>query len=425
MLQQYLQKQEYFIDHISFQHNQNYYHGNGIMLWNPDEGFRIMARLKRDDSIPKREEVRAISFHPPTTIRLKLSNGSRAIVPNLRIGDEIALSNRFITTVHHVIFIESNKFSSTSSHWFVSSLYQASTHLTLPEPITHETLLDNEPLAKSYSRAGLRFTDETGFQVKGKIDDKNYLLFHSRLPKSQWTRQQSMCWAQGLQEAIALVAGESTQLLSQKVYRNKHIYTDTRVTVKPTSFGIPFRPFDNDILDKNVIIRLAKLLTQNKEKGHICRQILYQLAAASQQETRAASELLLSTILEATLRTLYEVPFVDTKRENKFSIESYWKKFRKEYFSDSPENGRKWKKVTDRLIETYKRLRHRNAHPDWLTGTEGAFSPKKLNQTTDDMIFLSRFYGYMILALTGVDNLQPVFPVPNKDWKPLITIERQ
>jgi hypothetical protein len=36
---------------------------------------------------------------------------------------------------------------------------------------------------------------------------------------------------------------------------------------------------------------------------------------------------------------------------------------------------------------------------------------KQLKKSSLGLIFLSRFYGYMILAMAGVKDLQPLFPV--------------
>ena len=49
-------------------------------------------------------------------------------------------------------------------------------------------------------------------------------------------------------------------------------------------------------------------------------------------------------------------------------------------------------------------------------------SHEKAEQTLDDMIFLSHFYGYMILALAGVSDLKPLFPAPHKQWGPMATV---
>jgi len=45
-----------------------------------------------------------------------------------------------------------------------------------------------------------------------------------------------------------------------------------------------------------------------------------------------------------------------------------------------------------------------------------------MEKSLDDMIFLSRFYGYMILALAGFRDLKPDFPKPHSEWSPAIKI---
>jgi hypothetical protein len=37
------------------------------------------------------------------------------------------------------------------------------------------------------------------------------------------------------------------------------------------------------------------------------------------------------------------------------------------------------------------------------------------------MLQLTWFYGYMILAMAGVPNLEPKFPAPHREWKALMT----
>ena len=83
-----------------------------------------------------------------------------------------------------------------------------------------------------------------------------------------------------------------------------------------------------------------------------------------------AAELLLSTILEAALRTWEEIPFVlgDRTFNRKVSLE----RFREEYFSEE------WKESCDLALRSHTNLRHRNAHPDWLTGHGGSLSHEKM-----------------------------------------------
>ena len=67
-------------------------------------------------------------------------------------------------------------------------------------------------------------------------------------------------------------------------------------------------------------------------------------------------------------------------------------------------------------------MRHRNAHPDWLTIRGGALEEPSLERSLDDIVFLSAFYGYMVRSLAGFKDLKPRFPKPMKDWRPVMTI---
>ncbi len=68
-------------------------------------------------------------------------------------------------------------------------------------------------------------------------------------------------------------------------------------------------------------------------------------------------------------------------------------------------------------------MRHRNAHPDFLLKKGGYLSEEYREKSVDDMIYLSRFYGYMILAMAGFQDLEPQFPPPFAEWKATVKIE--
>jgi hypothetical protein len=74
------------------------------------------------------------------------------------------------------------------------------------------------------------------------------------------------------------------------------------------------------------------------------------------------------------------------------------------------------------VLRDFGHLRHRSAHPDWLFTQGGALSDEEMKKSVDCMIFLSRFYGYMILALAGFQDLEPRFPKPHAQWPTPLTI---
>ncbi len=76
--------------------------------------------------------------------------------------------------------------------------------------------------------------------------------------------------------------------------------------------------------------------------------------------------------------------------------------------------------LSTEVMKAHTYLRDRNAHPDWLFKQGGALSKEETEKALDNMIFLSRFYGYMILTLAGFKNLEPKFPQPHKEQSPLV-----
>jgi hypothetical protein len=78
-------------------------------------------------------------------------------------------------------------------------------------------------------------------------------------------------------------------------------------------------------------------------------------------------------------------------------------RFQKKYLSPACRHVRK------RALDAFERLRHSTAHPEWLVDKMALPAEAARSQSFDDLRVLSRFYGYMILALAGVPNLQPVF----------------
>jgi hypothetical protein len=425
-MKSYFSEEEYFIDHIWFHNGECRHDGNGILTWNPANGFHLAARVKRNKPLPPRKDFKTISLGPRVLLKMKLVGGLLAIVPNVSLNDLALIGGHISLDVNRVIFIQPKKEGADSSHCFGSALYETKTNLLLPDKVSQETQIGSWQPAQSLSFSGFHYEDNCNQKVIGKLTDKKYLDFNWSLPKSQWSKTNNWDFAKGLQDAISIVAGEVIQLRYHESHRYGRIYTEMRTGEQPYSLGVFFRLFDQDTLDRDIIVQLANFLTRDSKESEICRKIFYQMADASRQKTWQAKELLLSTILEAALRTLFNYPFSPEKpkKEDLFKIRQALKRFREQYLSDDKEVGRKWKKAINRVAEIHKRLRHRNAHPDWLLGQGGAYSTDEMERTINDVIFLSRFYKYMILALAGFKGMEPLFPKPFSDWGPIMTITR-
>ena len=126
------------------------------------------------------------------------------------------------------------------------------------------------------------------------------------------------------------------------------------------------------------------------------------MMSAARAPNYHTKELLIATILEAIFRNIEKKPF---KRDGKsLSMKNLIPRFCKQYLS--PE----WFDVCDNMLDLHKELRDRNAHPDWLFEQDGSLSEEETTKSFNDMILLSRFYGYLILAFSGEKNIKPKFP---------------
>ena len=170
---------------------------------------------------------------------------------------------------------------------------------------------------------------------------------------------------------------------------------------------------ERTLWEKQTFFHLADFFAREEPHAQICRNIFDQLAEAARQRSWQAQELLLATILEAALRNVFNKPFTRKKQLGKFDISNPLSKFVGLYL-----DGSKWRGARKRAEAAFHRLRDRNAHPDWMLQDKGERPIGDLETSLDDMIFLSKFYGYMILALAGFKDQEPRFPGPHRQWEP-------
>jgi hypothetical protein len=213
---------------------------------------------------------------------------------------------------------------------------------------------------------------------------------------------------------MSILSGQTVNLLRREVRMNGRRCTEMRRQPKTLSVGL-MSPFleQRDKIDKEILFKPVPFFARNDRRARICRHIWQQILEASRQAGQQATELLMSTILEAALRTFDGYSFSKNKS---WDLKKSMKKFQSEYLPVG------WSNACDKLKVVRERLRHRNAHPDWLYKGGGSLERQHVTASLDDLIFLSRFYGYMILALAGINDLEPRFPGPHQDWNPLMTV---
>ncbi len=187
---------------------------------------------------------------------------------------------------------------------------KSSRKLLFPDTLFTETKIGEIDYGQSFSRAGFRFSDNNVKQVIGEIKEDKFLYFNWNLPKENWTKEQHWRFAEALRDALSIYSGEVLQLRYHESYRITRLAREYDSNGKPSSLGLVFCFLDYDIVPKDDIIQLASFLSQPSEHERIIRKIFWQVVDASNQNLISVSELILSTILEASLRTIYGLPFV-------------------------------------------------------------------------------------------------------------------
>jgi hypothetical protein len=159
------------------------------------------------------------------------------------------------------------------------------------------------------------------------------------------------------------------------------------------------KPFDGDLIKKDRLFSLTEFFLKDSREAGACRKLFDQMIRASQQRRWTDAELILSTALEGLLRFLERIPTSDRE----WDVGQGLSRFREKYLSPQ------WRIACRQTLAAFERLRHSTAHPDWLVDKMKRGSESERSQSFKDMRLLSRFFGYMILALAGFKDLQPVF----------------
>jgi hypothetical protein len=426
LLWDYFKETELFIKRIFFFYEGIRYEGTGTMQWNPTKGFHIAVQVKPDKEMPFRKDIGSVDLRPLTRIYMQLGNSESAIIPGVRLNEiELLMDYHVTLNVSRIIFIQRNNSSHEIKYWSGSGLYELDSKPAFPDTVIIETKVGNSKPDHSTSLAGLYHDEPNGEQIIGKFKENMYFEASWSLLKEVCTKDSSWRMAEGIRDAISVLDGQEIRMRVREVYyRNKYV-CEVNALGKTSSLNSVSRLFDHNILKRNEIVDLAKFFANGGEKARICRNIFQQIAESSHQKSWQASELLLATILEAALRTLYNQPFKanENKQENKFDINKSLKCFREEYLSNDVQVGRKWKNAINQVIKAQKQLRDKNAHPDWMFSQNDEYSKDETIKTLNNMVILSRFYGTMIKALAGFGNLAPVSYKPVTDWK-IVSIER-
>lgn len=416
---EYEEPTTYHLRKVQFAHLGGSYVGRGTMTWDPADGFRVDAALERHGPpLPKTLELGRFGVVPRSDfqmIKLRLTSHDWAVIPYVRVADrlELLVEGGLSFRATRALFATRGAKTNVTGRYSGTALIAAPKALLLPDRVETTTLLVDTFLSKTF-RSGLLEEGETHNWRCWRTDDV-YVHTSWDLSSSAWSRYDSWIWPEAVCLAVSLLSGRVVRLAERTIYRRSITLSERNIKREVCDLDF-MAPFGRGApLDRNLLVTLTPRFVRDESARRIASLVMQQLSDASRQETWQAKELLCATILEALLRTVQGHPFKPGDRS--FNIEAALKHFRVKHFDDS------WKCECTRALDAHRRLRHRNAHPDWIATEDGGLSSEQMEQSLDDMIRLSRLYGYMILALAGLPKMKPAFPAPHRQWGATMTME--
>jgi hypothetical protein len=393
------------------------YEGRGIMRWKPDEGFHIDAFLDRHGpplsgsielgktGVAQKSDARLIWMKP--------TGEDWAVTPKIILRDRLDLltENRLSIKVPRVLFYKRYEINPAGCPGY-ALFATGSPEIILPDSVQTDLRIAGHEWEKRLT-SGL--WHEGNPDLVGRYVRDSVLEMRWTFPETNTTiRKRSWVWGPALAEAFSVLLGRSVRLLERRIQVSRGVFFERQRQREVESLGVLSPISVQGVVRKDDLLKLTEFFAASSDHARICRSIFAQLLEASRQKTWPGTELLCATILEAALRTLDKHPFRPS--DNSWKIKESIHRFRERFLSDE------WESACDRVFAVRRRLRHRNAHPDWLAEGGGSRSEGQMTESLDDLIFLSRFYGYMILALAGWRGLKPVFPPPHREWKGSFTV---
>lgn len=393
------------------------------MDWNPTSGFHIDALMDKTfnpvDAFKTLGQIIVNTKEDVFPIRLNIRGHGRGIARAYPLAQPKSLfpdNHLCLSKLERVTFFSSlpKEFHSTLPFWSGSALYLTSNKLEFPDHLNTKTELAGR-LIYATNSTGLSVDEEENWCISGQQKSDGEFELNWALNRSRWHRNDAWRFGEAARRALSIISAQAVSIARRELSRGGQRIVELRRRDDPRKLSYYFWPLlgdDGGVLErwksnKFTFLKLTEFFMRGGANAETCWTIFCQMAEASRQQTRHGQELLLATILEAILRTLYKVPFQEQKSGTKpppYKRKDLMEKFRTEFLSD------KWIKACERALEVHTKLRHRNAHPDWLTSPDGTLSKEQLKKSSVGLVFLSRFYGYMILAMAGVKDLQPLFP---------------
>ena len=386
------------------------YSGRGVMTWKPTEGFHIEAFVKRHGPpLASPLSLGRTGLIPQHCVRMRPEGYIWAFTPAAVLDDDMRVieNNRLSIDVDTVTLCQRHDPGrEISPHGDILCAVRAKPRF--PDHEEAEIRIGGERFGSESKRAIV--LKEQGLFLRGRILNDRTVELTWSFPETIKPKTYCWEWCFSLVDALSIMQGEDVQLLRRNMHVGQRSVTEINKRSSAISLGLlsPFGP--RSWIDAKSFAALAAVLAKDDVKADVCRRIFGQLIEARKQTTWQAMELLIATILEASLRTIFNEPFVPGKKGG-FALNKWMNAFRERYLAPGTSTPQKlttrWENACKKVVEARDRLRHRNAHADWLEGHGGSISDAQMSQAEGDMVVLVRFYGYVIKALAGHMGLEP------------------
>lgn len=286
--------------------------------------------------------------------------------------------------------------------------------ISFPNVVETVRRVDDIPYEQRFELLGIVETSQFGSLLGVQDQDGTLeLRLHDSNAATTWSPHWR--WMEAFRLALSIVSGREVQLLQRSLAWSSHTLTEL-VARKPVVKMSYFSPMlsSTQLVDATAlrdVVALSDFLAIPSLKGSIIQSLWYQLCDAANAKLETSAALLLGIGIEAAVRTLYNQP--TQQQRDGFTVPKYLDRLQADYFGDG------WSEVFQRIKGIFGELRHRNAHPHWINS--GKRSLEHARQELDDIIYLSAFYGKLILRLADSPT-SSAMPVPHSQWRPLMTV---
>lgn len=389
--------------------------GKGFMHWDSNKGFEINLIVNSNDY----KNLKARGFGGPKIIKererqniyLYVDGFKVALIPSAYLGPRLSIEiNKTLSIKSDRLIFFQNRREKNNSFWIGSGILRLteSNHI-FPDIVSKEEKIRDNIIYKGETGNGISF-QENKFSITGWLEDDEYFYFRYKLHKDFYSQMFALNFPCGLRDALSFLLGIDARRLQSNLLGRNSIVSELIKNRKCDELSTYESLKTFQLFQSNLLAELSLFFTKGYEnrnkyrESYVSQCILNQLVEAEKQKNITTQELLTATILEASLRSLYDVPFTKDSTSN-FSVSYYLKnRFIPEYA-----DGKKWRKVRKTVWKSFERMRHRNAHPDWLFDDKDIYDDDNITNTFHDLRIMIKFYQQMILLMADI-NIRPSLP---------------